>query len=317
MKKKQKNIRRFGMKPIRKLKELVEVVKGKPIQKIAVANGHDPHTIRATFKAAKENLVDVTLVGDRNRVERLCSEFNLDTSVFEIIDCCNVKEAGRIARDLVKKGDVGILMKGLMSSDVYMKLILDKKEGLLPEGNILSHVTVLEVPSYSKLLFVSDVAVLPKPDLMQKVQMLNYCIEVAHAFGISEPKAAIIAATEKVTAKMPATLDGATIAKMAARGQIKGVVVDGPLALDIAVDKEACEIKGFKSPVGGEADILIFPNIETGNVFFKSLTKFAGSSLAGMVVGTIAPCILTSRADSEDSKFYSVAMAALMGGSNV
>jgi len=305
------------MNPIRKLAELVEHVKNNPSRKLAVANGHDPHTIRATYKAARENLADVIIIGDKERVERLGSEYNLDTSVFDIIDNRDTIEAGRIARDMVRGGEADILMKGLLPTDVYMKLILDKNEGLLQKGNILSHVAVMEVPSYPKLLFISDVAVLPEPDLSQKVQMLDYTIAVAHAFGIPSPKAAILAATEKVSNRMPATLDAAVITKMATRGQIKGAIVDGPLALDIAINKEACEIKGFESPINGEADILIFPNIESGNVFFKSLTKFAGGSLAATVVGASAPCILTSRADSEESKFYSIAMAALMGGNDV
>jgi phosphate butyryltransferase len=305
------------MDPIRKLTELVELVKKKPSSKLAVANGHDPHTIQATFKAAKENLVDVIIVGDKDKVLSLGSEYNLDTSAFDIIDNRDAKEAGCIARDMVRSKEADILMKGLMPTDVYMKLILDKNEGLLQKGNILSHVAVMEVPTYSKLLFVSDVAVIPLPDLNQKVSMLKYTIEVAHSFGIENPKAAIIAATEKVSDRMQATLDGATIAKMAARGQIKGAIIDGPLAIDIAINKEACDIKGFNSPINGEADILIFPNIETGNVFFKTITKLAGGSLAAMVVGANAPCILTSRADSEESKFYSIAMAALMGARDV
>lgn len=305
------------MEPIRKLTELVELVKKKPSSKLAVANGQDPHTIQATYKAARENLVDVILVGDKRRIVSLGKEYNIDISVFEIIDKSDTFEAGRLARDMVRDGNADILMKGLLNTDVYMKLILDKKEGLLPPGNILSHVAVMEVSTYPKLLFISDVAVIPLPDLPTKIQMLNYSIDVAHAFGIENPKAAIIAASEKVSAKMQATLDGATIAKMASRGQIKGAIVDGPLALDIAINKEACEIKGFESPINGEADILIFPNIETGNVFFKTITKFAGGSLAAMVVGASAPCILTSRADSEESKFYSIAMAALLGDRNV
>ncbi len=305
------------MEPIRKLTELVELVKKKPSSKLAVANGQDPHTIQATYKAARENLVDVILVGDKRRIASLGKEYNIDISVFEIIDKSDTFEAGRLARDMVRDGNADILMKGLLNTDVYMKLILDKKEGLLPPGNILSHVAVMEVGTYPKLLFISDVAVIPLPDLPTKIQMLNYSIDVAHAFGIEKPKAAIIAASEKVSAKMQATLDGATIAKMASRGQIKGAIVDGPLALDIAINKEACEIKGFESPINGEADILIFPNIETGNVFFKTITKFAGGSLAAMVVGASAPCILTSRADSEESKFYSIAMAALLGDRNV
>jgi len=302
------------MEPIRTLDGLVELVKGRKTMALAVANGQDPHTIEAVYRGVKEGLVKAKMVGDRERIEELSREKGVDASVFEIIDVKEPNEAGRIARDLVREGEVQVLMKGLISTDVYMRLILDKEKGLLPKGRILSHIAVMETPAYPKLLFVSDVAVIPKPDLKQKIAITNYAIEVAHKFGIENPKVAILAATEKVSDKMEATIDAAVISKMAERKQIKGAIVDGPLALDVAVSKEACEIKGLKSPVGGDADVLIFPNIETGNVFFKSLTRFANGRLAAMVTGATAPCILTSRADSEDSKFYSIALAALMAG---
>jgi len=303
-----------GMETIKSLEKLVEYVKSQEKKTIVVACGHDPHTIGATSRAAKENLVNVVLVGDKERMKNVSEKENVDLSVFRIIDERNDYKAGVIARDMVvaKEGDV--LMKGLIGSDVYMRLLLDKEKGLLPKKGVLSHLAVMEVATYPKLLFVSDVAVIPSPDLSQKVAMLKYDIETAHRFGIEQPKASIIAATEKVSDKMPATTDAAVISKMADRGQIKGAVVDGPLALDISVSKEACEIKGIKSVVGGESDILIFPNIESGNVFFKALTKFAGGELAGVVTGTTAPCILTSRSDSENSKFYSIALAAIMAG---
>ena len=172
--------------------------------------------------------------------------------------------------------------------------------------------TVLDVPAYQrthgKLLFVSDVAVIPSPDLPTKVKMVEYCVSAAKSFGVEEPRVALLAANEKVSEKMPVTLDAAIIAKMAERGQIKGAIVDGPLALDVALSPEACQIKDLRSSVEGAADILIFPNIETGNVFYKSATILAGARLAAVVVGTSAPCILTSRADSEESKFLSIAL---------
>jgi len=302
------------MDPIRSLKELVDRVRGQRTMTLAVAAGEDPHTIEATHRGAKEGLVKVVLVGNKASIEKVAKEHGVDVGVFEIIHEEDPVEAGRIARDMVRKGEAQILMKGLIPTDRYMKLILDKENGLLPPGRILSHIAVMETPKYPKLLFVADVAVIPLPDLRQKIAMLNYCIEVAHLFGIECPKAAIIAATEQVSDKMPATLDAAIIAKMAQRGQIKGAIVDGPLALDVAISKEACEIKKLKSEVGGDADILIFPNIETGNVFFKSITKIAGGELAAMVTGAMAPCVLTSRADTEESKFYSIALAALVAG---
>ena len=300
------------MAPIKSLDELVELIKGRKSMTIAVANAQDPYTIEAVYKGVKEGLVNAKMVGDKERIESLAREKGMDISLFEIIDVKDPMEAGRIARDMVRDGEAQVLMKGLISTDVYMRLILDKEKGLLPKGRILSHIAVMDIPAYPKLLFVSDVAVIPKPDLKQKIAIVNYAIRVAHRFGIEEPKVALIAATEKISDKMEATIDAAIITKMADRKQIKGGIIDGPLALDVAVSRESCQIKGLNSPVGGEADILIFPNIETGNVFFKTVTKFTNASIAAMVFGATAPCILTSRADTEASKFYSIALAAHM-----
>lgn len=305
------------MEPIRKLDEMAKFVKKETSKKLVVANGHDPHTIEAAYKAANENLVSVTLVGNEDKIEKLADESNMNISLFNIVDSRDIWEAGEIARDMVVEGKADILMKGLMPTDIYMKIILHEKEGLLPEGNILSHVAVLEVPGVPRLLFVSDIAVIPSPNEKQKTQMLRYAISVAHAFGIEKPKAALIAATERVSRKMPATLDAAVIAQKAERGQVNTAIVDGPLALDLAVSEEACKIKGFEGKVCGDADILIFPFLEVSNVFFKTLTDFAGACLAGIVMGTSHPCILTSRADSDKSKFYSIALAAFLEHTDV
>jgi len=164
------------------------------------------------------------------------------------------------------------------------------------------------VASHGKLLFVGGVAIIPSPDLPTKVQILKYCIAAAHSFGIEQPRAALIAATEKVSPRMKATVHASEITQMAHKGDFSGAIVDGPLALDVALSPEACQIKGLTSPVEGNADILVFPNIESGNVFYKSSTLLSGARLAAAVVGTTAPCVLTSRADSEESKFLSIAM---------
>ena len=230
-------------------------------------------------------------------------------------------------------------MKGLVDSSAYMHAILEEgkrsKSAPLPvkigengpshhatideskkapakDGPIVSHVSVIELPTYSKLLIVSDIAVIPYPDLKMKMAMLNYTIDVAHKLDIEKPKAAIICAVEKVNLKMPPTVDASIISKMAERGQIKGAIVDGPLSLDVAVSKESKQIKGVTSEVAGDADIMIFPNIETGNVFFITCTNLAKGEIAAIVTGAFCPCILTSRADSEQSKFYSIALGALM-----
>lgn len=300
------------MSQIRSLEQLVADLKGKPSRRLAVAAGHDENTIQAAAKAAAENIAEVTLVGDKARIEALCSGFGLSADVFTIVDEADEARAGAEAVRLVRIGEADVLMKGLIGTDKYMRLILDKEKGLLPPKAVLSHVTVLDVPGYralhNKLLFVSDVAIIPEPDLATKLKIVQYVVDAAHAFGIADPKVALLAATEKVNPKMTACVDAAVITQMNRRGQIKGATIDGPLALDVACSTEACAIKGLESPVNGAADCLVFPNIETGNVFYKAVTVLGGGKLAAAVVGTTAPCVLTSRSDSEESKFYSIAL---------
>jgi phosphotransacetylase len=306
------------MNPIRSLDQLIRDLQDQPSRRVAVAAGHDPNTIGAAARAVAEGIAKVTLVGDGERIQRLCAEAGLVAGGFTTVEETDPVAAGKKAVALVRSGEADVLMKGLIATSDYMKQILDKETGLLPAGNILTHVTVLELPAYlkrhGKLLFVADVAIIPLPDLPTKVQILEYCIAAAHSFGIDEPRAALIAATEKVNPKMKATVHAAEIAEMAARGEITGAIVAGPLALDVALSPEACAIKGLDSPVGGSADILVFPNIETGNVFYKSSTLLAGGRLAAAVVGTSAPCVLTSRADSEETKFLSIAMGCRLAG---
>lgn len=300
------------MERIRSLDQLIEMLKGAPSRRLAVAAGHDPNTIAAAARAAAEGIAEVHLVGDAARIDELCGEFGLDAGLFTITDEPDPLAAGARALALVRSGEADVLMKGLIGTADYMRLILDKDAGLLPPGRVLSHVAVLDIPAYraaqDKLLFVADVAIIPKPDLETKLQILRYCIEAARSFGVAEPRAALLAATEKVSPKMKATVQAAEIAERAMAGEVPGAIVGGPLALDVALSPEACRIKGLVSPVDGRADILVFPNIEAGNVFYKAATILGGARLAASVVGTTAPCVLTSRADDEDSKFFSIAM---------
>ena len=202
-------------------------------------------------------------------------------------------------------------MKGLCSTDKFLRAILNKEVGLLPPKGVLSHVGVIETPNYHKLMFISDMAVIPLPDFRQKVKLANYLIATARSFGIAMPKIAFIAASEQMLDSMPACIEGAMLAKMCDRGQIKAIG-DGPLALDVAIDEEAVQIKKLKSPVAGDADCMLFPNIESANVFWKTNSKLAkGVRQAGFLVGTKVPCILASRADSVDVKLNSIASAVI------
>ncbi len=299
---------------IKRLNEMLDVIRGREKKRLVVARGEDPHTIEAVSRAYKEGIVDVTLVGDPDKINEVAKEHDVDISNFEIVEEKDPKMTAKVAVRLIREGKGNVLMKGLVDTATYMRAILNKQEGLLKEKRVLSHVTVVEFPMHHKLLVVSDVAVIIQPTLEQKIEMIKYSIEVANALGIDMPKVAIISAVEKVNPKMPSTIDAALLKVMGERGQIKGAIIDGPLALDIAVSKECLDIKGLNSPLEGDADILIFPNIETGNVFFKTATQLAGGKIAAVVTGTDVPCVLTSRADSEDSKFYSIALAALVAG---
>ncbi|MCP5045698.1 MAG: phosphate butyryltransferase [bacterium] len=300
------------MQPIRDLKQLEKLVKEKQTPKMAVAYAQDEDTILAVEQAVREKIVDAVLVGDREIIIEKCRDLNISPGIFEILHEPNEKKSGEVSVKLVMEKKADILMKGLISTPYFLKAILNKEYNLIPKGSLLSHTSVMDIPAYDKLLIVSDVAMIPDPTLDQKVKMIKFNVDIAAKLGIQNPKVALITANEKVSDKMPATLDAAIISKMADRNQIKGAIVDGPLALDVAISPKACEIKGLKSPVGGEADILIFPNIETGNVFFKAGTLLANGVLAAVVTGAPFPAVLTSRSDSEESKYYSIVLAAAL-----
>lgn len=297
---------------ITSLKQIADNVKGKTLKRLAVACGEDPHTIEAVGRAVKEGLIKATLTGDKGKIIKVAQENKVDPGTFEIIHEPDQKKALALAIARINGGEADFLMKGLIDSSVYIRGIIDKEKGLLTPGKLLSHVTVIQVPTWKKLIVVSDVAVIPYPDLEAKIAMINYTINVAQRLNIEKPKVALICAVEKVNLKMAPTTDAAIICKMAERGQIKGAVVDGPLATDLAFSSESAKIKGVKSEVAGDADILIFPNIEAGNIFFKTCTYLAQGEIAAVVAGARCPCILTSRSDSEDSKFYSIALGALL-----
>ncbi|MFA4853165.1 MAG: phosphate acyltransferase [Bacteroidales bacterium] len=299
--------------PITKLEQMFDALKSKSKKRLVAAYAVDSHTIGAVSTAVDMGIIDATLVGDGAAIKKVCAEHKIDPGKFRIVQEADEMKAAIKAVDLINAGEGDVLMKGLVTSDKYMRAILNKEKGLMASQNsILSHVAVIETPNYPKLLIVSDVAIIPAPDLKQKIAMTNYIITTAHALGIDNPKVALLAATEQMSIGMQACIDAAIIAKMADRGQIKGAIVDGPLALDVCVDKESCEIKKLKSPVGGDADCILFPNIESANVFFKTNTKLCGAELGAVVFGAKVPAVLTSRGDSEKTKLYSIALAAML-----
>ena len=294
------------------LSEIVEEARRRGKKRLAVAYGQDTHTIEAVYEAYKENLVEAILYGDRMVITEACHSLNIDPSVFNIIDEKVDTKCVSLAVAAVVSGEADILMKGLVSTDKYMRGILNKEAGLFPPKGTLSHVSVFEWPGYHKLLLASDIAVIPLPDFKQKTILIGYLGQVAKLLGIKTPKIGCVAPSELVLPSVISSTEAAILSKMASRGQLGDVEVDGPLSLDVSLFKNVAQHKKVKgSSIAGDVDALLFPNLESANVFFKSVSHLAGGELAAMVMGTKVPCILTSRGDSALSKKYSIALACL------
>jgi phosphotransacetylase len=295
---------------ITKLDQVVELVKSKPKKRLVAAFANDDHTIEAVNHAVDMGIIDAILVGDQEIITKICQDLKIDISKFKVIHEPVDTKAAATCCDLINAGEGDILMKGSLTTDKYMRAILNKERGLCPPNATITHIAVFENPAYHKLIIASDCAILLNPDLKQKQFILKSIIDTAHAIGISNPKVAIIAATEQMTAGMQACIDGAILSKMADRGQITGAIVDGPISLDVALDEEAAKIKKISGGVCGDADALLFPNIESGNVFYKCSTKFNKAECGAFLAGAKVPCVLSSRGDTALTKLYSIAIAA-------
>jgi len=280
-------------------------------KKMAVASAGAEDVLRAVEAARKEGLTDSILVGDKKDIIRIANEMGIDLANYEIIDKADKTEAARYAVELVRNKKISILMKGMIGTARILKAILDKEIGLRT-NRMLSHVYTLQIKGYDRLLTMTDGAMSISPDLKQKAQIIQSAIYYAHSMGIKKPKVAVVAALELVNPDMPATIDAACLAKMSERGQIVGGIVDGPLGFDNAISKEAAKHKGVESPVSGEVDIVLVPNIESGNIFAKGLVYLAKAVPAGLLLGARAPVVLVSRSDSAQSKLYSIALGVLM-----
>lgn len=297
---------------IQHLTEIVEEARKRGKKRLAVAYGQDSHTLAAVYDAYKEGLVEPTLYGERAVIEEICKAEGIDPAAFKIVDEKSDVKCVALAVAAVVAGEADVLMKGLVSTDKYMRGILNKEAGLFPPKGVLSHVSIIEMPCYPKLLVVSDVAVIPLPDFKQKQKQIGYLAQTAKLLGIQTPKIACIAPSEQLLPNVISSTEGALLAKMADRGQLGNVIVDGPLSLDVALYKEVAEHKKVTgSSVAGDADCLLFPNLESANVFFKAASHIGHAELAAMVMGTKVPCVLTSRGDTPTTKKYSIALACL------
>ncbi|GAB4326613.1 MAG: phosphate butyryltransferase [Bacteroidales bacterium] len=297
---------------IRKLNELVEMARSKRKRRIAVAAAGDWDVLEALKNADSMGIMEPILVGDQERIEKICKDIDYDISKYQIIHIEDRFESSLKASSLVRMGEAEILMKGLVSTGQLMKAALDKEHGLR-KGAILSHVALFESPYYHKLLGITDAAMNVAPTFEDKIALINNAIEVFHKLGEPNPKVAVVGAVETVNQRMESTMHAATLSMMNKRQQIKGCTIDGPLALDNAVSKKAAMVKNIESEVAGNADIVVAPDINGANFLYKSLNFLGGASCAAVIMGAKAPIVLTSRADSEKNKFLSISLAAAIG----
>lgn len=290
--------------------ELLKKAKSVESKKITLVKAEDVTALPALKMACDEGIAKAILVGEKSEIEKRLKELDFKKGVEEIVDCKDANEAAAQSVKMVACGRTDVLMKGALHTDVLLSAVLNKEVGLRC-GKMLSHVFITEVPAYPKLLLITDAAMNIAPDLECKKHILQNAIDIAAKLDIQDIKAAALAAVEDVNPKMQCTIDAAALAKMADRGQIKGAKVDGPLAFDNAISMESVKIKGIKSSVAGDADILLVPQIESGNILFKTVAYFTESKIGGVVLGAKCPIALTSRADDKTTKFYSIILGLL------
>jgi len=288
------------------------VIALKKRHRIAVAWAQDTNTIAAIAKAVNKGFIDAVLIGNPSEIRKTCKVEGVDDKIFTLIETDNESQACSQAVRLAKTGEADVVMKGLVGTDKFLKTVMDKEKGLMLQDSVLSYVCAMQIPAYHKLLFITDTAVIPFPNLDQKVAMARYAIEMAQKFGIEKPKIALIGASEKMSRHFESAVDYSIMCKMADRDQIKNCIMDGPLDIFLACDKKCGKIKGVKTPVDGDADILLFPSLESSNPFYKGLMLFADGKIAGLIRGTEKPVVVMSRNESEISKYYCIALSCLM-----
>lgn len=295
---------------VKKLSEVVEIAKSKStIRRVAVAAAGNQEVLEALKGAVENGIIEPILIGDEALIRSISEKIKFDISAFEIIDAIDNTEASAKAVKFIKKGKAEILMKGNVSTGILLKAVLDKEIGLR-KGALLSHVALFETPYYHKLLGVTDAAMNVSPDLQEKIGIIKNAVELFHKLGNPNPKVALVGSVETINPRMEATMHAATISMMNYRKQITGCMIDGPLAIDGAVSKKSADLKNITSDVAGDVDIILAPDIDGANILYKSMNFLGGATAAAVIMGAKVPIVLTSRGDTEKSKFLSIALAA-------
>ncbi len=296
---------------VRTFREMLAKAKELGPKAVAIAAADESEVLEAAVEARQLGIATPILIGHRERIRELAAEADLAIEGTEIVDEPDPKVAAAIAVHLVRAGEADIVMKGRMETADLLRATLHRELGLR-SGRLFTHISVFEIPGFDRLLFLTDAGVVIEPTLEQKAQIVQNAIDTAHRLGIERPLVAVLAALEMVSSRMPSTIHAANVAKMADRGQIKGGIVDGPLALDNAISLHSAQMKGISSPVAGKADILVTPDVESGNILAKGITYFSGARMASVVVGATAPIIVTARADPSESKLVSIGLGVIL-----
>jgi len=302
--------------PITTLDEMVRVARQVGPVRVAVAAAHDPEVLKAVDQAQQEGIVQATLVGDWPAIEAYAAQVGAGLSGATFIHEPDPRLAARQVIGLARHGQAQVVVKGQIKTADLLSLALNREVGIRGR-RLLSHVAVYELPGMERLIYLSDSGVVVYPDVYQKLEIINNAVAVAHLFGLARPKVAILAASDVVHPKIPASLDALALSKMAEQGWVEGAVVDGPLGLELAIDPRAAALEESDSPIAGQADILIVPNVEAGNIVAKGLLYFAHARMAGLVVGGRVPVLINSRADSAETRYLSLAMAAVLAQTEV
>lgn len=299
--------------PFASLDELVTQAESLEPSHIAVAAAHDPEVLQSVDEAQKRGIATADLIGDAHQIEDIAEEYDLDLLGVIIEDQVDPRRAAAQAMSLVREGKANIVVKGQIKTVDFMRAALDRETGIR-EKTLLSHVGLFQIPALDRLLLMSDSGVVLFPTPEQKLVIMQNVIDVAHKLGISEPRVAILGANERIHPARPAGIEALTLARMAEEGWVRGALVDGPLPLDVALDPDRAQQRGIDGPVAGQADIVIVPNVEAGNIAAKAILYLGKGHMAGVVVGARVPIIINSRADDAETRLRSVAMAALVAG---
>lgn len=293
--------------------EMVEAARQAGPVQIGVVAAHDPEVLKAVDRAQSQGMISATLVGDWPSIEALAAQTGVDLSETTIIHEPEPQRAARQVVDLARSGRADVVVKGQIKTAELLSIALNRHVGIRGRG-LLTHVALFELPGMDRLIYLSDSGVLVSPDVSQKLEIINNVVAVAQFFGVQTPKVAILAASETVHPRIPASIDALALSRMAEQGWVEGAVVDGPLSLDIAISPRAAQLEESDSPIAGLADVLIVPNVEAGNIVAKGLQYFAQARMAGLCVGAQVPIVISSRADSAETRYLSLAMAVLLVG---